>query len=623
MNNLLRLSAIALLVLVLLGLGGKNGIFADDDTISGSSINLKERLTAKAQSSSRSDFIPAAFDIVNSVFVDKSPENIKVTKASPLKANLDGVEVEIILPANAQAKTVFDFSIKLTTLTFSYIRPLLAVNDNFTLNNYEINGVSPFFPSSDFTYTNTPFTYNYNAPLPNPVFRWNQVPLAYQTGYKFVDLGANVPWQHAGYISEWSGDNVTWTFKNVYPMSNGDFKFAVFVDGRWITADWNDIIIGFVPVDDTLTVSGGVVVPAAPSNLIATAVSSSQINLAWQDNSDNEDGFIIERYAGWESVYEQIATVNANITTYPNAYLSDYTLYTYRIKAFNQAGNSEFSNVAIASTLAYIPTIGEMKGLLNQYYQAGLIKNKGIYTSFLANFNCAYDALLKGDILAAINQLQALRNKIEEQIAALIAKGIEEGVEQLKLLRTYVERFLNTILSPAQWEWTTPLPPPAPPWIIKRDANNLTILTGNDKSKTSTDLKPTNTFKYNCCLSIQFFEEKLDPENEIGVMKYSKALELWGYGKPVVIQIIPHGNEGCHCECKEWGFVQMLKMTTHIKQTNNNNWEEVETMIDGTTVQATHDWKIESTPTEQLKEAANELIKQGALTNEQAEEIIK
>ena len=38
--------------------------------------------------------------------------------------------------------------------------------------------------------------------------------------------------------------------------------------------------------------------PAAPSGLSATAVSSSQINLAWTDNANNETGFKIESCQG-------------------------------------------------------------------------------------------------------------------------------------------------------------------------------------------------------------------------------------------------------------------------------------------------------------------------------------
>ena len=38
--------------------------------------------------------------------------------------------------------------------------------------------------------------------------------------------------------------------------------------------------------------------PAAPSGLSATAVSSSQINLSWTDNSSDETGFKLERKTG-------------------------------------------------------------------------------------------------------------------------------------------------------------------------------------------------------------------------------------------------------------------------------------------------------------------------------------
>src|SRR5688572_9801119 len=75
--------------------------------------------------------------------------------------------------------------------------------------------------------------------------------------------------------------------------------------------------------------------PAAPANLSAAAVSSSQINLTWQDASSNESGFKIERAPTAGGAWVQIATVGANVTTYANANLTASTTYYYRVRSYN------------------------------------------------------------------------------------------------------------------------------------------------------------------------------------------------------------------------------------------------------------------------------------------------
>jgi hypothetical protein len=96
-----------------------------------------------------------------------------------------------------------------------------------------------------------------------------------------------------------------------------------------------------------------VTVPAAPSSLTATAVSSSQINLAWTDNANNEDGFKIERCQGTNCTnFAEVAPVSAGATSYSNTGLTANTMYGYRVRAFNSGGNSTYSNTASATTSA-------------------------------------------------------------------------------------------------------------------------------------------------------------------------------------------------------------------------------------------------------------------------------
>jgi hypothetical protein len=109
----------------------------------------------------------------------------------------------------------------------------------------------------------------------------------------------------------------------------------------------------------------------APSNLTATAISSSQINLTWQDNSSDETGFEIERKTGSGS-YSQIATLGANVASYSDAFLSAGTIYYYRVRAYTAAGNSDYSNEASATTCQSCTVECEAAGTFNsKRYQPG------------------------------------------------------------------------------------------------------------------------------------------------------------------------------------------------------------------------------------------------------------
>ena len=105
--------------------------------------------------------------------------------------------------------------------------------------------------------------------------------------------------------------------------------------------------VGDAGISNQVTLTPVITSPPSPSNLMLTVVSKNQINLTWQDNSENESGFEIDRKTEADLFFRAMVTVGAAATAYSDTNLQPNTVYTYRICAFNGAGNSEPSNAVV------------------------------------------------------------------------------------------------------------------------------------------------------------------------------------------------------------------------------------------------------------------------------------
>ncbi len=90
------------------------------------------------------------------------------------------------------------------------------------------------------------------------------------------------------------------------------------------------------------------VAPAAPSNLVATAYSQTNVGLAWTDNANSETGYRVERKTG-TGAWQLLTNLGANASSYTDATATAGTTYSYRVFA-TAAVDSAASNTASVTT---------------------------------------------------------------------------------------------------------------------------------------------------------------------------------------------------------------------------------------------------------------------------------
>jgi uncharacterized protein (TIGR03437 family) len=119
---------------------------------------------------------------------------------------------------------------------------------------------------------------------------------------------------------------------------------------------------GYSPYSNEVTVTTLQALPAAPTNLQATAISSSQVNLTWTNNAPDATGIRVESQPAGSASFTDIGAA-ATLTSAGITNLQPNTAYNFRVRAQNAAGYSAYSNVAAATMLPIPKTVFLIHGI--------------------------------------------------------------------------------------------------------------------------------------------------------------------------------------------------------------------------------------------------------------------
>jgi fibronectin type 3 domain-containing protein len=222
-----------------------------------------------------------------------------------------------------------------TTATASFTDTGLTPSTTYTYHVRAGNGTGSSAYSSPASATTQPSVPPAPTGLTATVVSATQINLAWadgtgETGYRVERSTDGVTWTAVGT----TGANVT-TFSNTGLTAATTYRYRVFATNS----------AGSSAPSATVTAT---TVPNAPGGVKASVISTTQINVSWNDVS-GETGYRIERSTGG-GVWVQVGTAGANVKTFSDTGLSSGTTYSYRVFATNVGGSSPPSNTVTAKT---------------------------------------------------------------------------------------------------------------------------------------------------------------------------------------------------------------------------------------------------------------------------------
>lgn len=174
---------------------------------------------------------------------------------------------------------------------------------------------------------------------------------------------------------------------------------------------------------------GSISAPQVPSELQATAVSETEITLAWTDNSTDELGFILGRRTESDAAYVQIAVVDANVVIYSDIGLNEATAYAYKILAYNTLGNSAESNRAITVTLPRAPSDLTVEAL----------PDNQVYLKWTDNSNG--ESGYRIERKTAPNGTYERIGEVDANVETFIDSGLDEATVYYYRIKAYIEAY--------------------------------------------------------------------------------------------------------------------------------------------------------------------------------------